>query len=188
MFLMLSFRLVVGRVAAESTLRACLVHVGTAKCGIALSVPICTAFLSLVLLLPIGLVDVAVVELNGPVSRPFVSCQFFGECYTAVLAAFAETAYNKLNCIHGRDFRDVFLLLFGDLEGGSFVFFWTSLMICKPRFQTRGRPKNQSQCNDGLAHLCYFESTLSSPLQCYSSQLRAGWQSLPCASNALANA
>jgi len=133
----LSFRLVVGRVAAESTLRACLVHVGTAKCGIALSVPMCTAFLSLVLLLPIGLVDVAVVGLNGPVSRPFVSCQFFGECYTAVLAAFAETAHNKPNCIHGRNVGDVFLLLFGDLEGGIFMVFWTSLVICKLRFQAK---------------------------------------------------
>lgn len=89
-----------------------------------LPLSICFVFVSMVLLFAVGLIDIAVMELNGPLARPLVSRQFFSESHTPMLAAFTETAHNKLTHVVARDLVDViFLLCFGDLRGG-FVFFW----------------------------------------------------------------
>jgi hypothetical protein len=102
-----------------------LFHVGTAKAMIALPLAVCFAFVFLVLFIAVGLFDVTVMELNCPLARPLVSGQFFGKSYTPMLAAFTETAHNKLRRIVVRDLGDViFLLCFRDLRGGFVSFFW----------------------------------------------------------------
>jgi hypothetical protein len=49
------------------------IHSGVAKPVIASHLSICLAFIPLVSLLPIDLVNITVMELHGPVSRPLVS-------------------------------------------------------------------------------------------------------------------
>jgi hypothetical protein len=105
-----------------------LFHVRTANPVIALLFSICVALVSLISLLPIDLVDIAVMDLNGPVCGPVVPGQFFGECDTAVLSAFTKTADDKLN---GDLIHELGAMFLGDL-GGISVSFWTYLMVCKP--------------------------------------------------------
>jgi hypothetical protein len=75
------------------------------------------------LLLPINLVNIAVMDLNGPVSRPFVSRQLFGERHTPMLAAFTEAAYNKPNRILVRYCGDS-LATFSVCASSDIVYFW----------------------------------------------------------------
>ena len=99
-----------------------LVHVGTVKLVDTLHLSGRTALRSLPFLLAIDLVNIAVMKLNGPVSRPFVPGQLFSECHTPMLATFAEAAYNKPNCILVRNFGSVVLTPFGNWRSG-FLFF-----------------------------------------------------------------
>lgn len=98
-----------------------LVQVGRAIPDMSLSFAIRIALLSPVLLLPIRLVNIAVMDLDGPFSRPFVSRKFFSERNTAVPSAFAKTAHHELNRVPLRVFGDI-ILHFGDLRSGSVCF------------------------------------------------------------------
>jgi hypothetical protein len=96
------------------------------------------------LLLPIiDPVNIAVMHLNSPVSRPLVPGQFFGEGDAAVFSAFTETADDELNCTPiVRDFGVVFLLLFGDWRSGISVILRAYLPVCnKPPILETRHPK-----------------------------------------------
>jgi hypothetical protein len=72
------------------------------------------------LLLPIiDPVNIAVMHLNSPVSRPLVPGQFFGEGDAAVFSAFTETADDELNCTLVHDFSVMSLPLLGSGDSVS---------------------------------------------------------------------
>jgi hypothetical protein len=100
-----------------------LVHVGSVEPMVTLHLSGRIAFRSLAFLLAVDLVNIAVMKLNGPVSRPLVSRQLFSECHTPMLATFAEAAHNKPNCILVRSLGYVDVVLVGNRRG--FLFFWT---------------------------------------------------------------
>jgi hypothetical protein len=113
--------------------RVLLFRVGIANPVIVLIFSMCAALVPLISLLPIiDLVNIAVMDLNGPVSRPFVSGQFFCERDTAVPSAFTKTADDKLNYTIVRTFGVIFLPLFGDLGRGISVSLRAHLIVCKP--------------------------------------------------------
>jgi hypothetical protein len=100
-----------------------LVHVGTTEPPITLHLSIRLALFSLVLPLPIDLVNIAVMELYGPVPGPLVSRQLFSERHAPMLATFTEAAHDKLNRVLVRDLGNFFKLPFGGWKSGL-VIFW----------------------------------------------------------------
>jgi hypothetical protein len=114
-----------------------LFHVGTANpVVIILFFPIYVVSVvsPISLLLPIiDPVNIAMMDLNGPVSRPLVAGQFFREGDTTVFSAFAKTADDELNRILlVRDFGVISLFRFGDSRRCISVSLRAHLIVCKP--------------------------------------------------------